>query len=214
MSFAADIQRQLTRDQLIAGFQLAQGLVALVSFSVMASAETSHHTEYHYSFYPSLTFFVIVGVLSFLYSLFLVGSRQVIDTRGIQPYASGLLAWLTYTAAVAASATSTDLHSTFDQKYGSTCRTRHSTAMAMAGSYFCGRVVASVVFMYILCATHVASILATFPRGTFPLPSSSRYYFAGAGATYDEIDCADDVDDDHGQNAHSGGGHQQQHVPL
>ena len=43
-------------------------VLSLLSFWVMSAATTSHHGMYHYEFYPSLTFFVWVGVVSFLYN--------------------------------------------------------------------------------------------------------------------------------------------------
>ena len=52
-------------------------VLSLLSFWLMAAAKTSHHTEFHYSFYPSLTFFVWVGVVSFLYSGGLAAGRAV-----------------------------------------------------------------------------------------------------------------------------------------
>lgn len=178
---------RLDREQFLGLLQIAQSLVSLVAFSVMASAETSRHAEYHYGFYPSLTFFVVVGVCSFVYSLFLVANRQlslvVDDVRHVlELWGAGCMLWLTYTAAIAASATSTDLHSTFDEKSGSKCRTRRSQSMtmAMAGSYFCSRVVAAIVFMYALCATYFLTLVAAY------LPNRASRYVAGAA--YDEID--------------------------
>ncbi|KAH8044372.1 hypothetical protein JL721_12874 [Aureococcus anophagefferens] len=85
-------------------------VLSLLSFWVMAAAETSHHYQYHYKFYPSLTFFVWVGVLSFVYTLGMaVGTRTgalgVELRRQLETAGPPVLAWLTYTAAIAASAT-------------------------------------------------------------------------------------------------------------
>ncbi|KAH8043880.1 hypothetical protein JL722_14959 [Aureococcus anophagefferens] len=104
-------------------------VLSLLSFWVMAAAETSHHYQYHYKFYPSLTFFVWVGVLSFVYTLGMaVGTRT--GALGVEPGGSsrpraagpGLAH---DTAAIAASATSTDLHATFDESDGPVCKARH-----------------------------------------------------------------------------------------
>ncbi|KAK7248548.1 hypothetical protein SO694_0016108 [Aureococcus anophagefferens] len=105
-------------------------VLSLLSFWVMAAAETSHHYQYHYKFYPSLTFFVWVGVLSFVYTLGMaVGTRTgalgVELRRQLETAGPPVLAWLTYTAAIAASATSTDLHATFDESDGPVCKARH-----------------------------------------------------------------------------------------
>lgn len=170
----------LDREQFITAWQLLQAVIAMIAFSVMASAKKSHHTEYHYSFYPSLTFFVVVGVCSFVYSLLLAAAKQlgivVEELRSaLELYGSGVMIWLTYTAAIAASATSTDLHSIFNEKEGSTCRSRDwkSIAVKTAGTYFCSRLVASIVFMYLLCATYIVTILAIY------LPGGARYVSGG-----------------------------------
>ncbi|KAJ8601757.1 hypothetical protein CTAYLR_006757 [Chrysophaeum taylorii] len=175
---------RLDREQSIVVLQASNVVLSLVAFSVMASAETSHHTEFHYSYYASLTLFVIVGVAGFVYSVFVVLSRHmslVVEEarRALEVYGSGAMVWLTYTAAVAASATSSDLHTTFDEKVGSQCRVRHSVRTAMAGGYFCSRVVWATVFMYLVCASYAGTLLALV------VPGRQRY--GEAGGVYDEI---------------------------
>mmetsp|Transcript_16350 Transcript_16350/g.48798 ORF Transcript_16350/g.48798 Transcript_16350/m.48798 type:complete len:211 (+) Transcript_16350:224-856(+) len=128
-------------------------VLSLLSFWVMAAATTSHHGMYHYEYYPALTFFVWVGVVSFLYNGGLAVARAVGGVsedllRPLEAYAPVVLLWLCYTAAVAASATSTVIHTTFDEADGPVCRARQSHARAEAGSYFCGHVVSAIVFMY------------------------------------------------------------------
>ena len=181
----------------------AMVVLSLLSFWIMAAAETSHHTEYHYKFYPSLTFFVWVGVLSFLYSLGLAAGKftGVLNAdvvRQMEVAVPPVMVWLTYTAAIAASATSTDLHTTFDENDGPVCRARQSHARALAGAYFCGHVVAAVVFMYCLCAAYVAVVATNvYGGGGFVsevgmgMPESvGRGGFAGSTG-YDEIATGD-----------------------
>ena len=152
---------------------IRQGLLvvlSLLSFWIMAAAETSHHTEFHYSFYPSLTFFVWVGVLSFVYSVGLMvgkATHALSDQlrEPLETYGPFILLWLTYTAAIAASATSTDLHATFDENDGPVCKSRQSRARAVAGAFFCGHLVSATVFMYGLVVTYVATIANNLSSG-------------------------------------------------
>ena len=90
--------------------RVALVVLSLLSFWVMAAATTSHHGMYHYEYYPALTFFVWVGVVSFLYNGGLAVARAVGGVsedllRPLEAYAPVVLLWLCYTAAVAASAT-------------------------------------------------------------------------------------------------------------
>lgn len=175
-------------------------LLSLLSFWLMAAARTSHHTEFHYSFYPSLTFFEWVGVLSFLYSGGLAADRflRVLAEdvrRPLETYGPFVMLWLSYTAAVAASATSTDLHATFDEADGSVCKARQSRARGVAGAYFCGHVVGAIVFMYGLAAAYAATILLNASSGGGYVPDaagggSGAGGFAGSTG-YNEIDAAD-----------------------
>ena len=85
-------------------------LFSLLSFWLMSSANTSHHAQFHYEWYPSLTFFVWVGVLSFLYSGGLLVAQHVNMLDGelglsLQQKGPYVLLFLTYTAAVAACST-------------------------------------------------------------------------------------------------------------
>ena len=176
-------------------------VLSLLSFWLMAAAKTSHHTEFHYSFYPSLTFFVWVGVVSFLYSGGLAAGRAVraIPEELRQPlesYGPLVMLWLTYTAAIAASATSTDLHATFDENDGSVCKARQSRARATAGAFFCGHVVSAIVFMYGLAACYLATIVANLSAGGGYVPDAvggggaSAAGFAGSTG-YNEIESND-----------------------
>eukprot|EP00633_Aureoumbra_lagunensis_P001161 CAMPEP_0197291820 /NCGR_PEP_ID=MMETSP0890-20130614/19239_1 /TAXON_ID=44058 ORGANISM="Aureoumbra lagunensis, Strain CCMP1510" /NCGR_SAMPLE_ID=MMETSP0890 /ASSEMBLY_ACC=CAM_ASM_000533 /LENGTH=182 /DNA_ID=CAMNT_0042765231 /DNA_START=56 /DNA_END=604 /DNA_ORIENTATION=+ len=149
----------------------------MTAFSLMASANTSHHLNYHYGFYSSLTFFVWVGVFGFLLALFILAAKFVtIVTHeirdAIEIYGTGTMLWACYTAAVAASATSSNLHTTFDQNEGSWCSPRHHTGRLMAGAYFCSRMVAAIVIMYILVASYAASLFTLLQEAD---PSSRGY---------------------------------------
>ena len=100
-------------------------------------------------------FFVWVGVLSFLYSggLLVAQHLNMLDGElglSLQQKGPYVLLFLTYTAAVAASATSSDLHQVFDVNDGPVCRSRISNSRAEAGAHFCGDLVAACVFMYFL----------------------------------------------------------------
>ena len=139
-------------------------LFSLLSFWLMSSANTSHHAQFHYEWYPSLTFFVWVGVLSFLYSGGLLVAQHLNMLDGVlglslQQKGPYVLLFLTYTAAVAASATSSDLHQVFDVNDGPVCRSRISNSRAEAGAHFCGDLVAACVFMYFLSATYALTIV-------------------------------------------------------
>jgi len=153
----------IDREQFLFIIQSIQVFLTMTAFSLMASANTSHHLNYHYGFYSSLTFFVWVGVFGFLLALFILAAKFVtIVTHeirdAIEIYGTGTMLWACYTAAVAASATSSNLHTTFDQNEGSWCSPRHHTGRLMAGAYFCSRMVAAIVIMYILVASYAASL--------------------------------------------------------
>ena len=124
-------------------------------FTILLAHElgcSSHHAQFHYEWYLP-TFFVWVGVLSFLYSGGLLVAQHVNMLDGelglsLQQKGPHALLFLTYTAAVAASATSSDLHQVFDVNDGPVCRSRISNSRAEAGAHFCGDLVAACVFMY------------------------------------------------------------------
>mmetsp|Transcript_904 Transcript_904/g.1135 ORF Transcript_904/g.1135 Transcript_904/m.1135 type:complete len:214 (-) Transcript_904:248-889(-) len=167
----------IDREQFLFIIQSIQVFLTMTAFSLMASANTSHHLNYHYGFYSSLTFFVWVGVFGFLLALFILAAKFVtIVTHeirdAIEIYGTGTMLWACYTAAVAASATSSNLHTTFDQNEGSWCSPRHHTGRLMAGAYFCSRMVAAIVIMYILVASYAASLFTLLQEAD---PSSRGY---------------------------------------
>ena len=176
-------------------------LFSLLSFWLMSSANTSHHAQFHYEFYPSLTFFVWVGILSFLYSGVLLVAQHVNFLDGdlglsLQQKGPYVMLFLTYTAAVAASATSSDLHATFDVNDGPVCRSRISTSRAESGTHFCDDVVAAVVFMYFLAATYALTLVLKAGHGFGGALASGGGVTDGfAGSTgYDNLDEAAKAD--------------------
>lgn len=187
---------EFDREQVIQGCQIGQAVISLIAFSVMAAASTSHDNHYQYSFYSSLSFFVFCGVLSFLFSLGIVAAKQLRVPQDIEVWGSGLMIWLTYTAAVAASATSSGLHVIFDQDRGSVCRLRHNKHINHS-AFFCSHLVAAIFFMYVSCFLYIATLVLLVFNG-----DSSRPRTWGAslqlrarhppGPSYDEIDTHDD----------------------
>ena len=177
-------------------------LFSLLSFWLMSSANTSHHAQFHYEWYPSLTFFVWVGVLSFLYSggLLVAQHLNMLDGElglSLQQKGPYVLLFLTYTAAVAASATSSDLHQVFDVNDGPVCRSRISNSRAEAGAHFCGDLVAACVFMYFLSATYALTIaLRSGMGGGFASEMTGGGVTDGfAGSTgYNDLDAAAKAD--------------------
>ena len=104
---------------------------------------------------------------------------------------------LTYTAAVAASATSSDLHQVFDVNDGPVCRSRISNSRAEAGAHFCGDLVAACVFMYFLSATYALTIaLRSGMGGGFAAEMTGGGVTDGfAGSTgYNDLDAAAKAD--------------------
>ncbi|KAJ1459657.1 hypothetical protein M885DRAFT_510836 [Pelagophyceae sp. CCMP2097] len=175
------------REQLMQGVQLLQVASSLLAFALMAAAHASSRAVFQYSFYPSLTFFVFVGVVGFIYSALMTAAKvlkvgDAAERQKIEFYGCALLAFLTFTAAVAASATSTDLHSTFDPNEGSVCKMRHSAGKDAAGAFFCGRVVGAIVFMYLECASFAAMLALVSP------PQADGYVQAATHSAYDDID--------------------------
>ena len=120
----------------------------------------------------------------------------------LETYGPFILLWLTYTAAIAASATSTDLHATFDENDGPVCKSRQSRARAVAGAFFCGHLVSATVFMYGLVVTYVATIANNLSSGGGFTPDNSGGGGGGGGFSqggggfqgatgYNEIDTTD-----------------------
>mmetsp|Transcript_19729 Transcript_19729/g.60796 ORF Transcript_19729/g.60796 Transcript_19729/m.60796 type:complete len:212 (+) Transcript_19729:221-856(+) len=165
---------------------------SLLCFWIMASATTSKHPMFHYEYYPSLTFFVWVGVLSFLYAAGVETARHV--GRGdlsneLERRAPPVLLWLTYTAAIAASATSSDLHATFDVDDGPVCRPRASHSRAASGASFCSHVVGATVLMYFVVAAYALTIAAGAGVIEFPPDAeggAATNIFSGSTG-YDEV---------------------------
>eukprot|EP00635_Sarcinochrysidales_sp_CCMP3193_P008027 CAMPEP_0118896304 /NCGR_PEP_ID=MMETSP1166-20130328/4240_1 /TAXON_ID=1104430 /ORGANISM="Chrysoreinhardia sp, Strain CCMP3193" /LENGTH=229 /DNA_ID=CAMNT_0006835361 /DNA_START=97 /DNA_END=786 /DNA_ORIENTATION=+ len=171
--------------------QGAEVLLSMTTFSVMAASTSSRHGVYHYQFYASLTLVVVVGVCGWLFGLFLFAARflRVVSSEALERLevvGAGLLAYLSYTAAVAASATSTDLHTTFDATDGPVCHPYAHRSRFFAASHFCSRVVAATVLAYLLSATYAASFVVAF-KGTSYAGYSRTPTTAGG---YDDIDVA------------------------
>ena len=187
------------RAQLISGCQIAQALVSLIAFSVMAAASTSHDNHYQYSFYSSLSFFVLCGVVSFLFSFGIVAAKHLRVPQDLEVWGTGLMVWLTYSAAIAASATSANLHVIFDQDHGSVCRLRHNKHIKNS-AYFCSHVVSAIFFMYVSCFLYVATLVLLILNGG---DSSRRSWTSSLqlrnrhppGPIYDEIDTCDHDDE-------------------